>query len=278
MNTKARAADPAAGLVSMDMVVSEMLLTLGIVPLATANIPLYRRLVSDPPMPGTVADLGPLTEPNLEYLRLLAPSRILMADWQAAGLETLTRIAPLEPLPLFPGKTPALDHTETILRRLGALCQRQDVAESVIAATRDTIDSARATLACFDRPVFLCRFNRDGRNLAVFGGNGMLGDVVRRLGLRNGYEGRVNAASGGASLPLTRLAGNPQAVIVHFDRGAETEAALARLAENPIWQALPAVRQNRVVRIPVIYPTGAMRSASRFARELATHLPGLSNG
>ena len=38
---------------------------------------------------------------------------------------------------------------------------------------------------------------RDGRNLAVFGGNGMLSDVLRRLGLTNAYRGRVNALSGG---------------------------------------------------------------------------------
>lgn len=272
------AGDPAAGLVSMDMVISEMLLSLGVVPLATANIPLYRRLVAVPAMPEGVADLGPLNEPNLEFLSMLGPSRILMADWQAAGLEGLARIAPIQTLAMLPRQTPALDHAKALLSELAGSCGRAAVAAAMITQTEAQIDQARSALLGFDRPIYLCRFNRDGRNLAVFGGNGMLSDVLRRLGLTNAYRGRVNALSGGASLPLTRLADTPDAILVHFDRGQETDAALARLAQNPLWQALPAVRGGRMLRIPVIYPTGGLRSASRFARELADGLPELADG
>lgn len=260
------------------MVISEMLLTLGVVPLATANIPLYQRIVAYPSMPEQVANLGPLNEPNLEYLYSLSPTRILMTDWQAVGLSTLDRIAPITPLSLASNQTPAVDHAETVLRQLGSLCNRDELAGAVIARTRDRIEQSRTTLAGFDRPVFLCRFNRDGRHLAIFGGNGMLGDVLRRLDLRNAYEGRVNAISGGAMIPLSWLADNPDAVIIHFDRGQETAAAMGRLAENPLWHALPSVRKERVLKIPVIYPTGGPQSASRFAQALAETLPEFAHG
>lgn len=266
------------GIVSMDMVVSEMLLTLGIAPRATANIPLYRRLVSSPAMPDTVADLGPLSEPNIEYLRRISPSLILMADWQAASLDIIGRIAPVKPLSLQSRTVPALDHTATTLRQLAGLCDSPDAAEDALTSMWAAIERTRTALSGFNRPVFLCRFNRDGRNLAVFGGSAMLGDVLSRIGLRNAFEGRVNALSGGATIPVAQLAKSPDAVIVHFDRGIETDAALARLADSPVWQALPFVRNERVVRIPVIYPTGGACSATRFAQALAATLPGLAHG
>lgn len=73
-------AGEASGVVSMDLLITELMLTLGVAPLATPNVALYRRLVADPVLPEEVRDLGPLAQPNLDYLRRLAPRRILLAD------------------------------------------------------------------------------------------------------------------------------------------------------------------------------------------------------
>ncbi len=264
-------------LVSLDLLITEMLLTLGEIPVAVANIPLYRRLVASPALPDSVEDLGPLNEPNLEFLQRLAPTRVLVADWQAPGLMPLTRIAPVLPIKMFAGKTPALVHCESLLSDTAELTGRQMEANTAIATTNAAIDAARTLLSGFSRPVYICRFNRDGRNIALFGGNGMLGDVANRLNLRNAYKGRVNGA-GVTNAPLSRLADEPDAVIVHFDRGAETDVALARLEESALWHALPAVRNNRIVRMPVIYPSGGLRSAERFATQIGTQLAKFADG
>lgn len=264
-------------LVSLDLLISELLLTIDAAPVATANLPLYRRLVASPAMPDSVEDLGPLNEPNLEFMTRLRPSRILVADWQAPGLESVSRIAPVTPIPVFAGKTPTLTHCENLLNQLAELTGRQEQAAAAIAATQRAIDTARQALSGFNRPVYVCRFNRDGRNIAIFGGNGMLGDVLQRVGLQNAFTGRVNAA-GVTSAPLARLADNPDAVIIHFDRGPETDVALDRLERGALWHVLPAVREGRVLRMPVIYPNGGIRSAERFAAQLAERLPSMSGG
>ncbi len=264
-------------LVSLDLLITELLLTLGEVPVAVANIPLYRRLVASPALPESVEDLGPLNEPNLEFLQRLAPTRVLVADWQAPGLMPLARIAPVLPIKMFAGKTPALEHCENLLSDMAELTGRQMEANTAIATTNAAIDTARTLLSGFSRPVYICRFNRDGRNIALFGGNGMLGDVANRLNLRNAYKGRVNGA-GVTNAPLSRLADEPDAVIVHFDRGAETDVALARLEESALWHALPAVQKGRVVRMPVIYPSGGLRSAERFATQIGAQLAKFADG
>ncbi|MBS7544135.1 ABC transporter substrate-binding protein [Ancylobacter oerskovii] len=270
-------AGAAPRFVSMDLLITELMLTLGVVPLATPNVALYRRLVADPVLPAEVKDLGPLAEPNLEYLRTLAPDRIVVADWQAAGLENLARIAPLAPVPVLAGGKPAVAHGEELLRVVAALVAAPSRADAAIEACEAALATGRSALGGYPRPVYVCRFNRDGRNLALFGGNGMIGDTLARLGLANAYAGRVNAF-GVTNAPLMRLAERPEAVIVHFDRGPETDAALARLAQSPVWQALPAVRAGRVVRTPVVYPNGGPRSATRLALALTSSLAPLDHG
>jgi len=267
------ATPPVSRIVSMDLLLTELLVTLGRQPVATANVPLYQRLVGDPVLDSTVADLGPLNEPNIEYMLSLRPDHILMADWQASSLEMLEKIAPVTTYPVFAGKTPAIEHVQGLLRRLAMQTDRLAVADTIIDTCEKVIETASRALSGFDRPVYVCRFNRDGRNVAMFGGNGLIGDMLKRLSLRNAFEGRVNA-SGVTSVALNRLAENSDAVLIHFDRGTETDAALDRLAQNPIWNAFPAVRAGRIVRMPVIYPNGGVRSAQRLAGQMRE---GLSN-
>lgn len=258
-------------IVSMDLLLTELLVTLGQQPVATANVPLYQRLVGDPALDSDVADLGPLNEPNIEYMFSLRPDHILIADWQAPSLDALRKVAPVTAYPVFAGKTPAVDHVQALLRQIAKQTDCSAVADQAINDCERAISAASRSLTGFDRPVYVCRFNRDGRNLAIFGGNGLIGDMLKRLDLQNAFTGRVNA-SGVTSAALNRLTENSEAVIVHFDRGSETDAALERLSQNPIWNAFPAVRAGRVLRMPVIYPNGGVRSAERLAIQLSEGL------
>lgn len=267
----------SARLVSLDLLITEMLLTLGETPLAISNIPLYRRLVASPALPGAVKDLGPFNEPNREFLQGISPGGILVADWQAPNLQSLNRIAPVIPVKVFPGKVPALSHSEALLQQIAAMTGREATAKAAIAGMWQAIEQASSRLSGFGRKIYICRFNRDGRNIALFGGNGMLADVVARVGLENAFTGRVNGA-GVTNAALSRLADDPEAIIVHFDRGAETDVAVSRLEQNALWNVLPAVRAGRVVRIPVIYPNGGIHSAGRFAEQLRLHLAALAHG
>jgi ferric hydroxamate transport system substrate-binding protein len=261
-------------IVSMDLLVTELLLTLNISPMAIANVPLYRRLVAEPPLSTDTVDLGPLQEPNAEFLQLLRPDLIVMAAWQASGLDWLRQIAATETIATFAGKTPALQHMQEQLRILARVTGKVAEAEEWIARSDAELAEAKAILSAnLLPPLYLCRLNQDARHVAIFGGNGLVGDVTTQLGLKNAWTGRVNA-SGVASIGIEQLAGNADARIIHFDRGRETDLAVARLADNPLWQALPAVRAGRVTRMPVVYPSGGVVSAIRLVRQLTASLAG----
>ena len=267
------AGEAGARVVSLDLLLTECLLTLGERPLALANIPLYRRLVAQPPVPQGVPDLGPQAEPHLEYLQALQPGLILAPSWQAPALGRLERIAPVAWLPAFAADGRPLAHAATLLARIGDLVGRPQQAAAATARAMDALDAAAAPLAPWaGQPVLALRFMEDGRHMAVFGSNGMVGAVLARLGLRNAWTGRSNTA-GVTSAGIEALARLPEAALIHFDRGAETARALARLEDSPFWRALPAVRQGRLLSMPVIYPSGGLFSAARFAAQLAALLP-----
>ncbi|MEO9341149.1 ABC transporter substrate-binding protein [Mesorhizobium sp. SB112] len=260
-------------LVSLDLLPTELLLTLGVAPIAIANGPLYARLVAEPILPKSVNDLGPLNEPNAEFLQALAPDAILASEWQVSGLAPLKRIAPLIPLATIAPSVSAVDNNIDLMNQLADLTETQGEASLWIRRVETELSAARgAVKARAKRPVYICRFSENGRNVALFGGNGMVGDVVKRLGLSNAWQGRVNA-SGVTSAGIDQLAENPDAIIVHFDRGRETVQAMRKLAASSIWNALPAVRAGRVVAMPVIYPSGGVYSSIRFARQLVESLP-----
>jgi len=264
---------PARRVASLDLLLTETLLTLGVTPAAIGNTPLYDRLVAEPRLPDGIPDLGPLQEPNLELLQSLRPDLILAPSWAEAGQTDLRRIAPVAWLPTFSTTRPALDHARDLLVRVATLTGRDGEARAWSDRADAVLAEARERLRPWtDRPVYVVRFIEDGRHAAIFGGNGMIGDVLSRLGLRNAWTGRTNVW-GTASIGIEQLAGNAEARLIHFDRGAETERALRQLAGSPLWAALPAVRQGRVIEMPVVYPNGGLASATRFARQLAQVLP-----
>lgn len=281
---RARAQAPIAGparrVACLDLLLTETLLTLGVTPVAVGNIPLYDRLVAEPALPDGVPDLGPLQEPNLELLQYLRPDLILAPSWAEIGQRDVERIAPVAWLPTFSTRKPAVDHARDLLLQVAAMTGREAEARACSdRADAALADARRALQPWTDRPVYVVRFNEDGRHAAVFGGNGMIGDVLGRVGLRNAWTGRTNVW-GTVSIGIEQLAGNAEARLIHFDRGAETERAMRQLAASPFWAALPAMRQGRVIEMPVVYPNGGLASATRFADQLARILPahGTANG
>ncbi|MDT3380295.1 ABC transporter substrate-binding protein [Labrys neptuniae] len=272
MGIPARAASPPR-LVALDLLATELLVSLGVNPVAVANVALYRRLVAKPALADEVMDLGPLLEPNAELLQAIRPDAIVMAAWQAGPLRRLREIAPLVPLDTASAGKSGVAQAIGLLVQLSELTGRKEAAQALASQLEATFAEARTALAGRTRrSLYVGRFAQDGRTVALFGGTGLIGDSLFRLGLVNAWGGRVNG-SGVISVGIDQLAGDPEARIVHFDRGEETSNALARLTDNPLWRALPAVKADRLTMMPVIYPNGGVASAMRFARQLAESLP-----
>lgn len=251
----------------IDWALLETVLALGIVPVAAAELRQFRETVVEPPVPAGVADLGLRGAINFELLRLAAPDLILNSAFHAWADPNLARIAPVETISIHrPGVAPH-GAAEAATRALGLRLGRAAAAEAVIADTAAVIATAGAAAraAAGGRPVFLVTPG-DAAHVSAFGPDSLPGAVADRMGLANAW-GAETRYGGTAPVGIEALAARPEAWIALI--GPMPPDTLRRLGRATLWQALPAVREGRVLIIDPVNPFGALPTAARFARLLS---------
>jgi ferric hydroxamate transport system substrate-binding protein len=257
-------------IVVMDFGLTEMLLTLGVTPLATSVPDWYRRTNVAPPLPDGVIDIGLLYQPNFELLEQLRPDLLVLTPAHAPMRTQLERIAPTLTLALSAANAEPWRQIADETRRLAHVLHREPQAQAAIAAAGAGLDAARARLAtrgdvAGTQPLFVVEFI-DDRHLLAYGPGSLFGDVMTRLGLHNAWTGATNAR-GYAVTDFTQLADVPDAHLVYID--PLPDAARATLAHGVLWHSLPFVRAGRVASMPKVSQGGALFSGARFARQLA---------
>lgn len=251
---------------------AENALALGVTPVGVADAAYYRQRMVSPQLPDAVPDLGPFWEPNLERLLVLHPDLILVDTWSVVDGAKLERIAPIERVPAYPQGTGGWDFATGTLRRLGTLLQRLAIAEQVVAEAGRRIAVLRQRVEVAGaRPVYIGLIARNGRNITLYGGSGLIGGVLEQLGLRNAYPGPFSGA-GTVTVGLDALAREPEAVILCIDLATATGSFARTVAGNALWRSLPSVRAGRVGVLSGFYPFGGLGSALHFAEQVVRML------
>ena len=246
---------------------AENTLALGATPVGVADAAYYRQRMVSPKLPEMVPDLGPFWEPNLERLFALRPDLILVDAWSVVDSTKLERIAPVERVPAYPQGMGGWDFATGTLQRLGVLLEREAIAGQAVADAerRIALLRRRAELAGA-RPVYVGLIARNGRNITLYGGSGLIGGVLEQLGLRNAHPGPFPGA-GTATVGLDALAREPEAVILSIDLATASGSFARTVAGNGLWRSLPSVRLGRVGVLSGFYPFGGLGSALRFAEQ-----------
>lgn len=257
---------------------AENTLALGVTPVGVADAAYYRARMVSPRLPEEVPDLGPFWEPNLERLFALRPDLILVDSWSVIDGAKLERIAPVERVPAYPQGTGGWDFATGTLRRLGVLLQREAAAGQVVAEAERRIAAFRHRVdAVGALPAYVGLIARNGRNITLYGGSGLIGGVLERLGLRNAHPGPFSG-TGTVTVGLDVLAREPDAVILCIDL-ATTSGSFARaVAGNVLWRSLPSVRRGRVGVLSGFYPFGGLGSALHFAGQAVRVLESRGRG
>ncbi|MBX9463966.1 MAG: ABC transporter substrate-binding protein [Aquamicrobium sp.] len=267
ISTRAAVASQAPRVAVIDWALLETCLALGIVPLAASELVQYRKLVVEPEAPATVNDLGLRGTPNFEMLRLVKPDLILISQFYSYQRAQLERVAPVLDLPVHQAGTPPYALLESSTLKLGEALGHRTGAQAYVETTADALARARSSLASGrTRPVFVISLG-DSRHFRAFGGDSMFGDVLAQLGLQNAWTD-TTSYSAAAPVGIEALARAPEAGIVIVEPAPpETARTLPR---NAVWNALPAVIENRVSTIAPVNHFGGLPSARRFARLLQT--------
>jgi iron complex transport system substrate-binding protein len=268
------AAAPAARVVVLDWPLTEVVLSLGVVPVGVSRPAWYAKLDGVPALPPSVVDTGLLYQPNFEVLAALKPELIVITPWHAPLRGLLERIAPTLTVQLFGPGIDVYPAVHAATRKLADALGRNAAADALFAQADARVADASARLAGFRamrRPVYLLR-PIDDRHIAVFGRNSLFGGVVDALGINNAWQDFADP-QGMTEADLGALARHADAQVVTI--GVPPGVA-AQLARSPLWGALPFVRQNRVRHIGPLPALGGLVASMRFADSLAGALQGVT--
>lgn len=260
----------ATRIATLDDLSTEIVLSLGIAPVAVANLEGYRRYVGiGASLLQNAVSLGSPQQPDLEALLRLRPDVIVGVAYLHLPLfERLRQLAPtlVFQVSLAPGAQDGVAIGAAMLLALGDLTARRDKAQAVLADSRAAIARTRTEIAArglAGRPmVAFYPLSREG-TFIVSNRQSMVASLMDRLGVTNPWR----LESGYAlhrRIGLRELAARPDLTAL-FVGGQED----APMFKTPVWRALPAARAGRVAFLPLPYWTfGGPVSAARLATQI----------
>ncbi|WP_312861761.1 iron-siderophore ABC transporter substrate-binding protein [Segnochrobactrum spirostomi] len=267
-------APAALRVATLDWAVLETLLAIGNVPVAAAELVLYRQIVVSPPPPPAVVDVGLRGMPNYEALLAARPNLIVSTNFYLWATPALERIAPVETVTFYGLGAPSFELSCTATRAIADRIGTPAAGAALIARTEASLDAFHRDLAgVAGRPMLVINLG-DARHFRVFGMDSLFGAVLARIGLANAWDGPTRY-SASAPIGIERLAAFPDATIVILP--PVPPEAVRMFAESRLWRALPAVRNGRVVTLDPVNPFGALPTAVRFGTLLRDALVGMTS-
>ncbi|WP_236645343.1 ABC transporter substrate-binding protein [Aidingimonas lacisalsi] len=255
------------GIATIDWTLAETLVALDAPPAGVAQIDAYHDWVGKPAMPDEVVDLGLRSQPNLERLSELAPSRILISPMFSRLKPKLSRIAKVETLDFYTGQRPLWDQLVEMTHQLGDIAARETAADTLVENTEDQLERQRNTLSASRDPLLMIQL-MDARHARVFGDHSLLQAVTERLGLENGWQEPTNAW-GFSLVGIEDLMTIDARLVVIKPLPVGVEE---RLANSGLWQRLPSVKRGDVIWLDPVWTFGGLPSAQRFANLLVEAL------
>ncbi|QNU44248.1 Fe(3+)-hydroxamate ABC transporter substrate-binding protein FhuD [Mixta calida] len=252
-------------IVALEWLPLELMMTLGVVPMAAAELFNYRDWVGGLELPASVIDVGLRTEPNLELLTQLKPSLILYSSGYGPSPERLSRIAPSQGFAFNSGDGKPLSSARRSIMQLAQRIDKVPQAQAHLAMFDRFMADMRVRLAPrVSKPLLLMSLI-DARHAIVFGQGSLFLEALQQLGLQSAWQGETNFW-GSAVIGIERLAAVHDAEAICFSHG--DDALMAQIGATELWQSLPFVRQQRFRRVPTVWFYGATLSVMEFCRTL----------
>jgi len=257
----------------------ENLIALGIKPVGAADLRGFRQYVAIG-LPGGITDVGTRQEPSIERIAKLRPDLIVVPSNRAArNLKTLRKITRVLVTNPYPGSTSSgaqFDAMVRDFRALGSAVGRRGQAESVLRTMSSKFASLRTQLR---------RANRDGVAVTIatpggttgspaarlFTNNAAAAEILRRLGLRNGWNARGQRY--GFSTVGVEALRQVQRGWLAFVYPSAFASQIRRFTNEDAYKRLDMVRKRRVRNLPGnTWLFGGPVSARLFAERLTAAL------
>ena len=263
-------------IVVLDWGLTEMVLSIGVVPVGIANTRDFRRIFTACDVPASVVDLGLMFQPNMELLFALKPDLIVISPAHARLRTALEQVAPTVTLGRYRSSEAPYCAARAETLQLARLLGCEARAEALLMQADTALDHARTALAALPgvssvggaggagsekgRPLYMVNFI-DEAHVRVFGPNSFYGELMATLGLRNAVHSGAYSTTG-----FDVLGSVPDAALLYMKPLASSVANMMKT--SPLWHAMPFTNEGRMVGLPRVPPDGCVLSAMLFARVL----------
>ncbi len=268
-------ADAAAKrVVAIEWDTVENLHMLGIAPVGAADMRGYDTWVAAP-RPRGMKDVGSRQSPSLERIAALRPDLIVVPDYRSTrNLSQLKRIAPVLVTHPYPASGSQFTAMVSDFRRLATAVGRRERGEGVLHEMSATIARAKTRLRRAGRAGAGVAISTPGGTasapaIRMFTSNSAAADVVRRLGLRDGWSGTARYGFATVGLEgLTRVNG-----WLTFVFPPQYGRQVGGIMRSAAYKRLPVVRAKRVRSLGgTTWLFGGPRSTMLLADRLAAAL------
>jgi ABC-type Fe3+-hydroxamate transport system substrate-binding protein len=261
-------AHPPRRIVVLEWALTEMLLSIGVVPVGVANTAGFRRAYPTETLPSTVVDLGLMFQPNMELLLSLQPDLIVISPAHAALRASLERLAPTVAFGHYRSSPTPYKAARDETLRLAQMLDCVSHAQTLLASADRTLDDARTRLASMpgahNTPLYIVRF-LDETHLRVYGAHSLFGEMLAALGLRNAWQGATNSGAY-ATIPFEAL--EPASGTALLYQKPLPSSVVNMMKTSPLWAAMPFARAGHMIGMPGVPAEGTVPSAVYFVRTL----------
>lgn len=276
---------PAQRVVPIEWNLVEHVLTLGVQPVAIADIEGYNAWVEiGIELAPDVADVGLRQEPSLESIAAVTPDLILgITNRDEAIFNQLNAIAPtilLDSYPTAQGETP-LDDIDDTVRTIAIALGKEEVAEQMISETEVTIADATAAIAeagLAGAPFVVTQAftSENVPTLRLFNNRSLFGATVSSLGLTNAWEGEGTIEDdpwGFQTVTVEALVDVPAETHLFYVVQDDDDIFADALAQDPIWSSFPFVQEGRTYALGGdTWTFGGHRSVQRLIERVLSAL------
>ena len=241
---------------------TEMVMTLGITPVAVPDIKNYNKWVALDPVPTGVVDLGARNALDLEKLASAKPDLIIINTGQSKYLKKLQTIAPVFVTKIYvKNKSVYQDMWQGFLQ-IGKVLNRENEAHDIMNKIIGKIKKNGQAIENVKSPVLFTRFLNTGTRFRVHGNKSIAGGVMSEMGLNNAYQGAVNHW-GFALFTLPKM--QNLSADLRFIYIKDDWAGYKELAKNPLWKMFPFVKKKHVYDIDSVWTYGGPLSALKIS-------------
>ncbi|MFI6498898.1 ABC transporter substrate-binding protein [Nonomuraea typhae] len=265
---------PAARVVSLEWGETEMLATLGVMPVGVADVKGYGTWVTSAKLDASVKDVGMRNEPSVDSIAALQPDLIVMESDDAALVGQLEKFAPVL---VFKGSDAAgnLTRMRADLNLLATAVGKTAEAEKALADFDAALADAKQKIAAAGgagKPFAMADGWKEGSTISVrlFGKGALVSDVAEAVGLKNAWSGKVDPVWGLGNTDVEGLTALKDPGTRFFYSASDGDDVFADgLASNAIWKSLPFVKKQNVTKLPDgIWTFGGPLSCKQYAEAL----------